>query len=86
MSTIFLDEHCTVKSYSASSKNGKSMVRIEIEVRDHYSLGCLLRELDRTREEQQADKASARKPKAKSAQLALPPPPLRLNHFGDADW
>ncbi|MBD8556870.1 hypothetical protein IFT84_20370 [Rhizobium sp. CFBP 8762] len=83
MSSIWLDEHCSLKSYSATTKGGKSMLRIEIDVRDHYSLGYLLRHLDEIEAEQ---KAAARKPrpakgKAKSDQLALPSPPLQLPYF-----
>lgn len=82
MSTIWLrDEHSRLKSYSASTKGSKSVVRIEIEVDEPGALGYLLLELGEIEREQKAAEKPA-KPK-KQARLALPAPVAQLPYFGE---
>lgn len=86
MSTIFLTDTCRLKTYSATTKGSKSVVRIEVEVADHSDLGFLLRELDDIDREQSARKKRGDPPKAKAAKpLVLPAPLLQLTHQGGDD-
>lgn len=80
MRMIWLPENGSLKSYSATTKGAKSIVKIEIETSDHYDLGCLLRELAEIETAQKASKSPPRKPAAGKAppQLALPSPLLQL--------
>lgn len=73
------DEHVRLKSYGAVIKGPVAILRLEIEVRDTYELGFMLRGLE---ELQQAGKARPKRP-AKAAEqkkighqarLALPAP------------
>ena len=75
----------TLKSYKATTANGKSTVVITCETEDHYTLGGALRDLDDVAAKQKqaaVEAAAARKvaeraakrPKSKSPMLALPAP------------
>lgn len=87
MTTIYLGQGVRIASYSSSSRNEKSTVKVELVVSDPYDLGSLLRELaDAKKEQEAALKAAskpARKPKPAPAapQLALPAPPRQLAYY-----
>lgn len=88
MTYLYLNDHMRLKSYSASTKGAKSLVRIDIEVNDPGRLGFLLEDLGRIEQEQtakaKAEKEAARKASKKS-QLALPAPLLQIPHFPEGD-
>ena len=75
-----------LKSYKATTVNGKSTVTITCETTDHFQLGMALRELaDTAKAQKEAAKANvkaaereAKKPKPKAPLLALPAPQLAL--------
>lgn len=87
MTYLYLNDHMRLKSYSASTKGSKSLVRIDIEVNDPGRLGFLLEDLGNIEREQaakaKAEKEAARKPPKK--QLALPAPLLQIPHFPEGD-
>ncbi|MEH3092002.1 MAG: hypothetical protein PGN20_15450 [Agrobacterium cavarae] len=70
-----------VKAYSATTKSGKSVIRVELETSDHYELASLLRQLDEIDAEQKAAKKKKPEPAKKTEPLALPAPPLALPYF-----
>lgn len=74
-----------VKSSSATTKGGKSVIKIELETADHYELASLLRQLDEIDAEQKV--AANPKPKSKKAAplLALPAPLKQLTFRDGAD-
>ncbi|RWR31307.1 hypothetical protein D2T31_04700 [Sinirhodobacter populi] len=76
------DAKLRLKAFSGASKNGKHVIRIEIETSDTYYFGNALKELGEVQAGQKPRKApAAKKPAAKP--LALPPPRLALS--GPAD-
>ena len=87
MSSIWIDlRHMRLKDFSATVKRAKSIVKIEIEVSDHGSLGFLLEEL---RAVERAQVAADKKAKGEAAAakrkkpLALPAPLLGLPYYGE---
>lgn len=64
-----------LKSYSATTKGGKSTLRIEIETSDPHELAYALNELASVQAGQKAPKPE---PKPKARMLALPAPRLAL--------
>ncbi len=74
--TFFLfgvpDAELRLKSFSGASKNGKHVIRIEIETTDTSNFGYALRDLGDVQAGQKPRKAPAKSPKAKP--LALPEP------------
>lgn len=75
----------TLKSYRASTVNGKSTVTIICETTDHTVLSYSLRGLDEVAADQKKEAArakaaarAAKKPKPKAPLLALPAPQLAL--------
>lgn len=62
MSGVYLRDGAKLKSYSATTKGKKSVVKIEIEFDDHYELGVCLSGLERLDAEQKA--AAKKKPLA----------------------
>ena len=62
MSTIWLDEHCRMTGYGASTKGAKSKVTITIECADGHSLGYLLDSLRRIDDAQRAAGKAEKKP------------------------
>lgn len=89
MSTIWIDRHSRLKSYSAAVKGSKSVVSIQIECDEPGSLGFLLEELGRIdREQREARKREAEEVSRSQKQkkpLALPIPALMLPYFGGRD-
>ncbi|MGY5789079.1 hypothetical protein ACXHXM_02110 len=85
MTSIFLSEPCRLKSYAATTKNGKTVVRVEIETADHSEAGYLLDDLQKIIDRQKA--ASRAKPDAQKPAklLALPAPALQLTFRGDGE-
>lgn len=84
MTGIYFDD-ARLKSFSASSKGGKSSIRIEIETADHFELAHMLRQLDAI----EAEQKEARKPRkpVKAGQeveprLALAAPLKQIPYFG----
>lgn len=75
---IYLDrESCRIKSYSATTRGAKSILKIEIEVGDPMELGFMLRELAEEQGRQKTpkpDKPSASTLEPPMALLALPGP------------
>lgn len=87
MTGLFWGEKTRLKTYSAVTKSGKSVVKLEIETTDPYELAHLIRNLDEIEVEQLAA-AKAAKPqvaKSKKAHLALPAPMLQIPHFRGED-
>ncbi len=87
MTYLYLNDHMRLKTYSASVKGAKSLVRIDIEVSEPGALGWLLKDLADIEREQSA-KAKAAKDAARKApksQLALPAPLLQIPHFPEGD-
>lgn len=78
-SVYYSDAH--LKAYSAITKNGKSVVKIELETADPYVVASILRQLDEIDTEQKAGKKKKPEPEKKAAQLALPAPALALPYF-----
>nr|WP_298099720.1 hypothetical protein [uncultured Shinella sp.] len=77
MTSIYFGETVRLKSHSATTKAGKSMIKIELETTDHFDLASILRQLDSIDQEQR----EAAKPRKKLApaekkheQLALAAP------------
>jgi hypothetical protein len=62
MNSIFLADSCRLKSYSASTKGGNSIVKIEIEITDHYEFGWMLQDLEKIDAAQKAAKIAKMKP------------------------
>ncbi|PZO81629.1 MAG: hypothetical protein DI629_03570 [Mesorhizobium amorphae] len=82
MAVIYLDEHSRLRSYGAATKGQNSVVKIEIEVRDSYSLGAILDNLGRIQREQA--EASA-KPKKGKAKAVTHEPLLQIPFFGSTE-
>lgn len=80
MPYIWIDDHSRLKSYSASVKGPKSIVKIEIECSEPASLGYLLEHLGETKRDQ--DKPKPRPEPGKPKRLALPAPALQLEFKG----
>lgn len=71
------DAEMRLKSFTGTSKNGKSVIRIEIECSTPWRFGYALEELGKVQDGQKPKKAPPKKP-AKAKALALPPPQLML--------
>lgn len=72
MSSIFIDrDGMRLKGHTISGRNGKTSVRVEIEVTDPYALAGLMRDLQRI----DAGQEEARRPAAKR-----PAKPLLITH------
>ncbi len=88
MTHLYLNDHMRLKTYSASVKGARSLVRIDIEVSEPGALGWLLKDLADIEREQaakaKAEKEAARKA-SKTSQLALPAPLLQIPHFPEGD-
>ena len=80
MAYIYFDD-ARVRTYSATTKAGKSVVKIELETSDHYELAALMRQLDKIDEEQKAAKKKKSETAKKSKPLALPAPLLALPYL-----
>ncbi len=66
MSGIYwTDEHGRLKSYSAAVKGTKAVLKIELEVFDHFELGSLLSNLERLELEQSTIKKTPWNPQPK---------------------
>ena len=61
MSTIWIDHHSRLKSYSATTRGRKSVVRIEVECGEPSSLGFLLEECGNIQRRQDEDAIAAKK-------------------------
>lgn len=87
MTGIFFDEGAALKTYSALTKAGKSVIKIEIEVTDHFELGHILRQLDAIEKNQKDTRKAqtAKSRKAAKAPLALPAPLLGLPYYGESE-
>lgn len=84
MKGIWIPESGLLKSYTATTKGSKSVVKIEVDITDHRDLGFFLRELAEIDAEQKTRVKPQRKPAGKAApQLALPSPRLQLPYFGE---
>ena len=64
------DERLRLKSFSASSRGEKSVIKIELEVTDPYELGWTLSALSKVQKGQR----TKAKPEPKVKPLALPKP------------
>ncbi|MCT7667637.1 hypothetical protein [Shinella kummerowiae] len=77
MTGLYFGETVRLKSHSATTKAGKSTLKIELETTDHFDLASILRQLDSI-DQAQRDAAKPRKKLApaeeKPKQLALPAP------------
>lgn len=71
MPTIWWSEdHGRLKSYSATVRGQKSVVKIEVEIADPSTLGFLLEELGRVEADQKRQRAPvARKSRARTEQI-----------------
>lgn len=67
-------EQLRVKNVSSSTRNGKGVLKIEIETDSLDHLGWAIKDLEQVRLDQRAKP----KPKPKAKPLALPPPQLAL--------
>lgn len=89
MTTLFWSpEDAELKTFSSSSrktaKGLETIIKIELSVKDPYTIGSVLRQLDEVSKEQEAAKKPPRKqPSPKSEPLALPAPTLQLTYAGD---
>lgn len=68
------DESLRLKSFGATSRGGKSTIRIELETTDPYDLGYALSKLSEVQKAQRAPKPTAAPKKDAPARLALPAP------------
>lgn len=86
MATLYLDEHSTIRKFTSAGTGTRTIVKVEIEVTDPYSLGSLLRELgDEQQKRAAARKAAddaARTEKTHARKLAKPAKMLALPYFG----
>lgn len=85
MSGIYFGDSVRLKSHTAQTKAGKSVIKIELEVHDHFDLASVLRQLDEIAGEQLSRNkplktAPTAKP-AKQPRLALPAPMKQLPYF-----
>lgn len=76
------DARLRLKGFSATSKAGKSTIRIELETADPYELGYALERLATVEKGQKAKPKPAAKPEPVK-RLALPAPRLALPEPGD---
>jgi hypothetical protein len=72
------DAELRLKGFSGASKNGKHVIRIEIEASDAFRFGHALEQLGEVQAGQKPRKAPAAKRPAKAELLALPAPHLAL--------
>lgn len=63
------DEKLRLKSFSSTSRSGKSTIKIELETNDPFELGYALQNLSEVEKGQKAKQAKPRR-------LALPPPDI----------
>jgi hypothetical protein len=85
VTSIFFDEPCRLKTYSAATKAGKTVIRIEIETTDHSEAGYLLNDLERIIKKQKEADRPEKEPKTPTKQLTLPAPPLQLTYQGGGE-
>ncbi|MBB3963512.1 hypothetical protein [Rhizobium metallidurans] len=85
MTGIYFQAPCRLKSYSATTKSGKTVVRIEIESTDHREAGYLLNDLEKILKQQKEAARPRKEPKVAPKPLALPAPALQLTYRGDAE-
>ena len=81
MNGVYFGESVRLKSYSAVSKGGKSIIKIELETGDHFDLASILRQLDEgDREQREAAKPAEKTAQARSRkeQLQIAGPLLQL--------
>ena len=89
MTTLFwTPEEVDLRTFSSSSKKTakglETIVKIELSVKDPFSIASLLRQLDEVSREQEAAKTPPRKaPTPKAKPLALPAPALQLTYLGE---
>lgn len=84
-------EHLAIRKYGVAGSGAKTIVKIEVEVRDPHELGWLLKsladaqlakaELDAAK--QAASRPGKRKDRTVAEKLALPAPLLGLPYFGE---
>jgi len=75
-------EDAALKSYKSSSIGTKSVIRLELEVRGHSSLGRILNECANFQAEQKAAIEAEKPRRKKEPQKALPSPLLQLPYHG----
>jgi hypothetical protein len=64
MAVLYWDDGVTIATYSATTKNDKTTVRVELSVSDPYDLGSLLKQLAEAKKAQAEKRAPrAKKPK-----------------------
>ncbi|WEO73804.1 hypothetical protein [Agrobacterium vitis] len=84
MSMIYLSEASRLKKYSAAVTGSQAVVKIEVAVSDHGSLGFLLDELSKIEKDQavrdKAKKLAERQSKA-SKPLAISAPLKQIPYF-----
>lgn len=80
MSGIYFGEDVRLKTYSALSKAGKSVIRFELETSDHFDLAHILRQLAEIDQAQRESLKPAKKAAAgqKKKTLGLPTPLLQI--------
>ena len=88
MSGVYFGESVRLKSYSAVSKGGKSIIKIEVETGDHFDLATILRQLDENvRAQREAAKPAKKTAQARGRkeQLQIAGPLLQLEDQRERD-
>lgn len=68
------DDRARLKTYSGSAgPNGRAVVKIELEVFDPVTLGYILQDLAKIKQEQEAAAKAAVKPSREPKKLSQPP-------------
>lgn len=85
MSSIWIDaKHMTIRSYGASAKGSRAIVKVEIEVTEPAALGFLLKDIGDTKNEiDRARSAEAEAQRQEKKRPAVAPQKrLMLPYFG----
>ena len=84
MSTLWLNEdYMKIRTYSASVRGPKAVVKVEIEVNDPAHLGFLLEDIAKVQKEMAAkERAHPARARSKASQVEQVEP-LQIPYFGD---
>ncbi|MES0068764.1 hypothetical protein NKJ73_23600 [Mesorhizobium sp. M0074] len=85
MTSIWIDgRHMSIRSYGATAKGPRAIVKVVIEVNDPASLGYLLKEIGEVKQtvDREVDEGRKAEREAKKRSVAGRQKPLALPYFG----
>jgi len=88
MSGFYFGETVRLRSYSATSKAGKSTIKVELETTDHFDLESILRqldEIDRAQREAAKPAKKAAQPRDRKERLQIAAPLLQREDHRERD-